>query len=162
MQPLRSLLLSGNPITYVAGVVAEMTNLLILDLADTKLPMLPADLVDLSALTELKLDNVKIESPSLRVCQKGIQAIFAFLNRIRNARATTELALVDFDCDGGRDIGIGHYALETVLQSLDISRSMLDLVSQTLLALSSLTFLDISQNQVRYPSFPSTFCRATF
>lgn len=80
--------------------------------------------------------------------RRGIDEILSFLHKVREARHSTFLSLTDFECDGGREVGIDHYHLGTVLQSLDLSSSRLDIVSQPVLALASLTYLNLSQNKL--------------
>eukprot|EP00961_Rhodomonas_salina_P237192 3205934-Rhodomonas_salina.1 len=148
MHDLRQLELQGNPITVISPSIAELSKLQTIDLSGTTLPMLPADIIDLPELTTLLLDDVDIQGPSVTVVKLGLDAIKGFLHQIRDARSSTELELVDFQCDGGRNMGISPFRLETVLQKLSVLNSQLDFVPAAVLALTSLTHLDLSHNKL--------------
>lgn len=149
MGNLKTLQLEKNPVSYISAAIGQLTSLTFLDLSDSSLLSLPVETADLSTLTDLRLENVAIESPSTVVCAKGIDEIFGFMNKVRKSRNTTYLSLIECECDGGRDVGIDHYQLGSVLQSLDISLSNVDVISQPILALASLTYLNISQNKLK-------------
>jgi Leucine-rich repeat (LRR) protein len=152
---MKSLNLQGNPFTYVSASVGQMTSLTAINLSDTNLPSLPAEIVDLVNLQTLELENVNLQGPALPLVAQGLEKILEFLSKIKAARYQMELQLLDLECEGGTSTGLLPYQLCSVLQNLTISRSKLYFVPEPVLELSLLTALDLSENLLK--QLPSNF-----
>ena len=155
LKALRTLNLQGNPFTYVSASIGQMTAMTSINLSDTLLPSLPAEIVDLVNLEVLQLENVSIQGPALPVVIQGLEKILYFLSKIKKARYTMELEMLDLECEGGTSTGLECFQLFSVLQQLRFCRSMLYFVPQPVLEFSLLTSLDLSENLLK--QLPSTF-----
>eukprot|EP00960_Hanusia_phi_P074024 768137-Hanusia_phi.AAC.10 len=157
---LRVLKLGKNPLTNLSANISELSALEEIDLSETKISMLPTEFLELAALKLINMSDTELLGPSPAVTEQGLTATLGFLQHIRIARSTSSIRLIDHSCAGGRQIGIEPYNLETILQSLTIQRSSVELFPNDLLALSKLVHMDVSENQLaRFPerfgaSFP--------
>ena len=155
LKALRTLNLQGNPFTYISATIGQMTSLTSLNLSDTNLPSLPAEIVDLVNLRVVQLENVNLQGPALPVVAQGLEKITGFLSKMKLARYKMELELVDLECEGGTSCGLAPFQLSSVLQQLRFCRSTLHFVPQAVLDLTLLTALDLSENMLKL--LPSTF-----
>ena len=79
---LDSLDLGGNHLTTLPPEIAQLKNLYLLNLSGNQLTSLPSEIVQLKNLGNLYLSGNPLKSPPLEIVEKGIKAIFEYLEQI--------------------------------------------------------------------------------
>jgi internalin A len=102
LKDLTTLIFSYNGLTKLPAEIGQLKKIIRLDLGRNELTKLPAEITQLKNLTELSLKGNPLKSPPPEIIEKGIKAIFEYLEkldkqekRIKKGKEITEDRIVN-------------------------------------------------------------------
>lgn len=148
--------LSNLNLVDVPDDVFELSWLEELDLSNNQIKLLPFSLLNLSKLSKLNLENNPLTEPLSRIVEKGVGAVFQYLDLRKRVEEAKSRRLKTLDLSGLDLTSLPFDILEmNWLEELDLSNNKLIDLPDDLFKIANLKSLILFRNQIS--SLPKTF-----